>query len=527
MLPGKKLGPEDVVRILRRRFWWLVVPFAFVAAVTAAVARKLPDMYRAQAVVQVVPQQVPESYVKQTVTMKVQDRLVSIKEQITSRTRLEQIITQFNLYPEQRRTETMEDVVTKMRADIKIDVGRGDSFTISYIGRIPRTVRDVTAQVATFFIDESLRDREALAERTDQFLDSTLEDARRRLIDQEQKLVAYRQKFSGQLPTQQGANLQALANTQMAIQQLVQEDNRDADRRLAIESSLAELESGGVLSVESAPVSMGPPAGGGPVTPPRPSAQTLDAATKYLAALRQRFSDAHPDVQAQRRIVEDLQRKLDAEALQQPLSVAATAAGVSPAEQARQKKIKDFQTQLKEIDRQSLLRQAEEQRLRSNALVLQQRIDVVPTRESEMTELSRDYGTLQNLYNSLLAKKEESKISANLLRNQGGEQFRLLDAARIPSEPFSPDRQLINLGGMAAGFAIGIVFLLLFEYRDASFTNDDEVTSFLALPVLAIVPLMQSDADRRRDRRRRLLIGLGLGSTVAGCLAVLAYTFVR
>ena len=67
----------------------------------------------------------------------------------------------------------------------------------------------------------------------------------------------------------------------------------------------------------------------------------------------------------------------------------------------------------------------------------------------------------------------------------------------------------------------------LFEYRDSSFKTDDEVARILTLPVLAVVPLMQSAADERRAFRNRLLIGAGLGTTVLGCLAVVLYTMVR
>ena len=89
MLPGKVYRPEDVVRILRKRIWFLLVPFAVVAATTAVIARKLPDMYRSDTLILVVPQRVPENYVKSTVTTRIEDRLQSISQEILSRTRLE------------------------------------------------------------------------------------------------------------------------------------------------------------------------------------------------------------------------------------------------------------------------------------------------------------------------------------------------------------------------------------------------------------------------------------------------------
>ena len=140
-----------------------------------------------------VPQQVPESYVRSTITSKIEDRLQSISQQILSRTRLERIIQDFNLYERERQVGIMEDVVQRMRSrDIRVDTLKGDAFRIAFIGDNPVTVMRVTDRLASHFIDENLRDREILAQGTSQFLTVQLEDARRRLIEQEKKLEEYR-----------------------------------------------------------------------------------------------------------------------------------------------------------------------------------------------------------------------------------------------------------------------------------------------------------------------------------------------
>ncbi len=82
---------------------------------------------------------------------------------------------------------------------------------------------------------------------------------------------------------------------------------------------------------------------------------------------------------------------------------------------------------------------------------------------------------------------------------------------------------IYNIGGLAVGLGLGLALVALLEYRDRTFKTDDDVATVVGLPVLAVVPLMQSDADTKRLRRRRWIVGLGLGSTVAGCLAVFAY----
>src|SRR6476646_10836302 len=92
MSPTTTLKIDDVLRILRRRIWPLLVTLALVSGATAVGALLLPNRYRSETLILVVPQRVPESYVKSTVTARIEDRLLSISQQILSRTQLEQVI---------------------------------------------------------------------------------------------------------------------------------------------------------------------------------------------------------------------------------------------------------------------------------------------------------------------------------------------------------------------------------------------------------------------------------------------------
>ena len=520
MLPGKKYSPEDFLRILRKRYWILLVPFAIVSAGTALWGRRLPNLYKSETVLQVVPQRVPEAYVKSAVTTPVDERLQAMNQEILSRTRLEQIIQDFDLYPQARRTGIMEDVVEGMRKDIDVEAVRGDAFRVTYTGRDPRLVMKVTEKLAQLFIDESLQDRSALAEGTSQFLETQLEDARRRLEEQDKKLQDYKMKYSGQLPSQAESNLQALHNVQMQIQAVLESINHDRGEKLLVDQQLADLASTTSDTAAAGPATPGAPA-------PSTAAQRLAAAKDALAALRlQGRTEDHPDVKSTERLIASLQKQADAEALAQPVS-GATSAALTPAERSRQTKLATLQSERDQIEQRLTAAQAEETRLRGVAADYQKRLDAVPERESEMVDLTRDYGTLQSLYTNLLAKKEESTISANLERRQIGEQFKILDQAVLPERPISPNRQRINLMGMGAGLALGFALVGLLEYRDTSFKTDDEVRNILGLPVLAVVPHMRSKIERQRVGALRWTLNVGLGGTVAGCLAVLAYTFLR
>ena len=67
-----------------------------------------------------------------------------------------------------------------------------DSFRVSYVSDNAETARKVTERLASLYIEQNLSDRENQAESTSQFLETQLEDAKRRLIEQEKKLEEYR-----------------------------------------------------------------------------------------------------------------------------------------------------------------------------------------------------------------------------------------------------------------------------------------------------------------------------------------------
>jgi uncharacterized protein involved in exopolysaccharide biosynthesis len=169
----------------------------------------------------------------------------------------------------------------------------------------------------------------------------------------------------------------------------------------------------------------------------------------------------------------------------------------------------------------------EQARLRNNISVYEQRNEGIPVRETEMTELLRDYSTLNATYLSLLSKKEDSKMALNVQTRQIGEQFKVIDPARVSERPISPNRPRLNAMGTLAGLTVGMLLIALFEYRDNSFKTDHDITRVLALPVLAVVPFMQSAAEEKRTFRFQLVMACGFSATVLACTLVVVYTFVR
>jgi len=506
MLPGKKYNPDDFLRMAWRRRWFIVIPLVVIASTTAVVSLFLPNRYRASTSIIIVPQRVPENFVKSTVTAELSERLNLISQQILSRTRLERIVQEFNLYERERERMIMEDVIEQMRRDITLNVNtnrnrrdQASSFNVSFESPDARTAMRVTERLASLFVQENLEDRELLADQTNQFLQGQLEEARRRLLEHEKKLQDFRQRNNGQLPDQVASNLQMMQSAQLQMQGVVDSANRDRDRLLMLQRNLADN-----LSAAAPVVVPGPtPSANEPFI--GTATQQLELARTQLRALELRLKPEHPDIGRAKRVIAELERKAEAEALNQPLSAQSPPPTVN-IDRAAQARVEQMRAEIQEIQTRLESAKREAARLQDQAQGHAARVQAAPSLESQLTELMRDYATLQEGYTSLLQKSEDSKIAVNLERRQIGEQFRILDGARLPERPVSPDRVRINMMGILAGLAVGLGLVALLEYRDTSLKSDDDIVTTLSLPVLAVIPVMTNAVERRANRRRKLLL---------------------
>lgn len=515
----RKYSLQEVAGLLVKRRWVLLVPVAIGAALAPVLARYAPERYRSEALIVVVPQQVPDNYVQPTVSESVAQRLPAITDQILSRNKLELIIQEMDLYPAERQRWVMEDVVDRMRADVETTaVGREvNSFRISYLSDSPEKARLVTDRLARLYMDQNSADRSNQANMTSEFLDAQLVQAKQRLIEQEQRLEAYRKANSGQLPSQLQGNLQAIQNTNLQLQAINESTNRAQERRLLIERQLADARALQALQPEPATTTLTPEA-----VPTISTARQLEVAEARLALMLQRNTPDHPDVIALRRTVEDLRVREAAESAAGGANGTPAARVLSPQELAQQRRISDLEAELEVANYQVSSNQAEAAVLRQTIAEIQARVDAVPTRESELVELTRDYSTTQQAYAELLMKRENAVIAANLEHRRIGEQFRLVDVASRPERPDNQrERVAITASGAVAGLLLGVLLVGLGEYRDSSFRSPEEVIAALSLPVLASIPVMTSARERHGASRRRSMADAGGVAVVLLAVVVL------
>jgi polysaccharide chain length determinant protein (PEP-CTERM system associated) len=508
MLPGKTYTPRELFQLLRTHLWLISGSLAIGIFTALIISALLPDMYRSEMLVQVVPQRVPDEYVRSTVTIRTEERLSALSQQVMSRTQLERLIQEFKLYPDERTLMPLEDVVELMRTNIRVEpvraATRGDSsdaFYLRFTYPDARLVTEVTGRLGSLLIDQNARDRGALAETTNDFLEAQLTEARNRLATQERMLEAFRERHSGRLPSQLEFNMQAIQNAQLQLQSLLEGLARDRDRKLILERLYADALS------EPEPI---------PVVPQMPTTtveaatltprQQLEVARANLQRLSLRLTPEHPDIIRTKRLIEELEHKVKEEPARP--SDGSDALGGQPAsspqEQLRRERLRQQRAELESLERQVAFKESEEKRLRGVIADYQGRIEAVPGLESEWIALTRDYETLKTAYQQLLAKTEDSKVAADLERRQIGEQFRILDPARIPVRPISPNRRMINGLGALLGLLLGVGIVAALELRDSSLRTEADVASVLGVPVLALIPIVETPADVARRRRRRV-----------------------
>jgi len=514
VVPGKKYAPEDFLKIAWRRKWLIVVPLVLSAVGTFIYSRTLPNRYRSEALVLIIPQQVPENFIRPTVDDAIAARLDLMRQQILSRAKLEQIIEEFNLYREERKVLLMDQIVDQMKDDIGVrvqKVGRRQDpnhFAVSYDSEDPQTAMQVAARVASLFVRENIEGRSLQSESTTQFLQSQVDESLRQLQAHDARLEAFRQANVGRLPSEVQTNIQLMSNERQQIQTLSDGISRDRERQIAIERMIAdEMTLGGVLSTGKA----GGPGDAGQLT----AAQQLAAARTTLQDLLTRLKEDHPDVRIARSRIKGFEEKAEAEALQQPLGTAVAA--LTPAEAERQKRLSQLRGEHQRLDREIKAKQAALQRTQGMLVQQEQRVQAAPGLESQLSDMMRGYETLRVNHETLLRKLQDAKLASSLEQRQVSQQLRIVDPARRPDRPHSPDRVRMNLIGALVGLGVGLAIAGLLEYRDTSLRTEEDVLVALSLPVLALVPTMISGKDARQGRRRRLLL---FGSSAAVMLLV-------
>ena len=472
-------GLQRVLEVLKRRKALAAVVLAVVFVAAMSFVWSLPALYRSTATVLVDRKDVPQTFVTSAVTGELETRLETITEEVLSRGRLQDLVERFDLYPGLRRHGAAEDAVDQMRKDIRREVkategtgGRPTTIAIlvSYRGRDPRTVADVTNALASLYVEQNSTMRQRQATGTAQFMKSQLADMKGKLEEQERHLGA-----QPQTPETDLAALERL-NTRLRINSDRQLRDLDLRERMRTSAEAAEATAGGAPATETA-------------------ASRLSRLKKELAELRTRFSEKYPDVIRTRAEVAALERQVaDDPPAPAPAAKPTAKDGGEPAK----------------IERDLRALKDEEQSLRQAIAMYEQRVEAAPRRLAQYQQQSRDYLALKEQYQVLAKRYEDAQIAERMEHRQKAEEFRILDTALPARGPIAPNRFRFGMLGFLVSLGMAAGAVVLSERMDRSFHSIDDLRAFSKVPVLAGIPRLVTEADAARRTRRRWLAVVSL-----------------
>jgi polysaccharide chain length determinant protein (PEP-CTERM system associated) len=494
MLGHREFTLDDYLAILRRRLWVILIPAVLVCAGTYLFSRKIPNRYTSQTLVMIEQPKVPENYVRPVVTEQLDQRLGTMREQILSRTRLEPIIQRLGLFKEEVGRAPMEDLVARMRKSIGIKPVRSilesatalPGFRVSFTASDPRLAQQVCAEITSMFMEENLRLREQHAIGTTDFLQNELQEAKRKLDEQDTKLADFKRRYFGQLPGQEQINLNILMGLNTQLEGAMQSLNRIQHEKSYAETLLAQQ----VREWESSRATY----------TPQSLEQQLANLKSQLVTLEARYTSNHPDVIKLKHDIAEIEKKVRETA-------AATEANKNQPEQrvpiSEPPHIQQLRHQIQEYEQAIRDKTSQQQKLQEQIAIYRSRVQSSPSVEEQFKILTRDSQTALELYNDLLKKKSQSEMATNLELRQQGEQFRVLDPPDLPQRPSYPNRPLFAAGGFGGGLALGLGIALLLELRDKSLRTERDIEFYLELPALALVPSVGGENGKKKAFWRR------------------------
>lgn len=483
------VSPKELIKILKRRRWSLVIPAVCIFVSAAVLAFTLPAEYRSESTILIEDQELPRDYVNTTVTSFADQRLQTINQRIMGSTKLLEIINRFGLYPELKNKKSTDEIIAKLRKDIKLKTISADvidplsgqprqatiAFSLSYEGKSPQLVQRVANELASLYLEENLSVRNRQSQGTTDFMEEEMKNVQAQLADADAKIAVYKRKNVNALPELVQVNMQTLDSTEREMVGLNYQLRSLQERESSIESQLATM----------------------PADAASQDKARLSELRVRLVELKSRLTDEHPDVIKTRSELAELMKQLRASGRDTADSKPDNPAYITLASQ-----LASIKSEIVSIRRQteSFTRKRDE---------LRQRIAATPGVEEGYKNILLQRNNLQLKYDDLSKKFMEAKVSSGMEKEQKGERFTLIDAARLPERPIKPNIPAILLIGLVLGIGSGIGLVALNEQSDDIVRLPEILSRATGYPVLATIPdvVTWQELNGMKRKRKRVLIG--------------------
>ncbi len=480
---------KDLVIILKRRRWSIVLPTAGIFIAAVVLAFTLPPVYRSESTILIEDQEVPRDFVNTTVTSFADQRLQTINQRIMGSTKLIEIINRFGLYPELKNKWTTDEIIAKLRKDIKLKTISADvidprtgqprpatiAFSLSYEGKNPQVVQRVANDLASLYLEENLSVRTRQSQGTTDFMQDEMKGVQAQLADADAKIAVYKRRNVNTLPELAQVNLQSLDSTDREIVGLNYQLRTLQERESSIESQLAAI----------------------PADAASQDKARLSELRVRLVELKSRLTDEHPDVIKTRSELAELIKQLRASGQDTADNKPDNPAYITLA------------SQLASIRSEIVSAKRQIETFGKKRDELRQRLAATPGVEEGYKNILLQRNNFQLKFDELSKKYMEAKVSSGMEKEQKGERFTLIDAARLPEKPIKPNVPAIMLIGLVLGIGAGIGLAAIKEQSDDTVRIPEILARATSYPVLAGIPeiVTWQEIVMMKQKRRKMLIG--------------------
>ncbi len=488
------------------RFRWVALTLAWVLAILGWLfILTLPNRYDATARVYVNSESMLrpllEGLAVQTNSL---SQLGMMTQALLSRPQLQAVAAKTGMLAGVETPQAEEGLIQNLKTRVSITKAPGqDIYVIAFQDPSPKMARDVVQTLLENFMKSSLT-----ADRTDsvqaqKFIEGQIGIYRQRMEEAEERLAEFKKKNVGVMPGEGGdyfARMQAAQSALTALEgdiAAVSQRKAELDRQLAGEEPTFGMAAG----------SKG--MGGGSTSVDA----TITNFESQLEQLRLKFTDKHPDIVNVRNTLADLYRLRDEERARNRSSgtgaSASTALQMNPVYQ-------DMRMALSraEVELASLRSQLGERRAAYNSL--RRMMDTIPEVEAQLNRLNRDYDVVKRQHDTLLARLETARLGEQVQQDKEAVSFDIIEPARVPLSPTSPNRFVLNLLAMLVGFGAGGFVAFAMNRLDPVFYSSTHLRQAVDMPVFGTLPLSASAIVPNQFRP----FAIGTGALVVVCLLV-------
>ncbi len=411
-----------------------------------------------------------------------EDRLSNLKSVILSNSIIEKVVKKLgfasNITDSGQYASLIENIKRNLIITVKDD-GKGTNlFNIKYGGRDPKKVADMVNTLVSVYVDENMHSRRADTSEAYDFIQSQLLEYKNKLEESDRQIREFREKNPSLIPQSETTLLSRLESQQgskieadIRLKELLRK-KENLQKQLAGEKELTVA----FVTREGSPQAR------------------LSYLNNQLVLLMAKYTDNYPEVIKTKGEIEELKKQIS-RAKESRLDVSGSeTAAMNPIYQQLKEDLAKTDAELESLKARTaeLSRQQQE---------IQSIFGRMPKEQEEWTKLQRDRNVYQQIYDQLLQKLENAKVSKDIEFSDKGERYRIVDAATLPLFPASPNRVKMILLGILFGIVSGIGAVFGLEYFDHSFKDEDSIEDNLKLPVLAAIPSIVTEADEIAARK--------------------------